>query len=392
MTTSSQRFSLKPRLDATTCLIHPSATAASMPTSKPKSPLSAYNLFFQLERKRILDGTDSLELTITLADLKHVREEHKRKGKRVHRKTHGKISFRELARTVANRWKQLDENSRKLLDQQALEERDEHTKLSKEWLKIKNMEVAFQQACINRALPATTNATASNQLFSPGGLTDLDLSNQLAQLLQHHDEIQGLVALQNLRRQIMAQIGALSGIIHGDRHATTSHYHAVSTPFPTVITAEAATPNHQQSTNPCLSRNSLLPGSMTTGSLYQKAPVSRYREVSDNYTHDHDDRTSSVRPYLPGQSHKQMESGSHMTSTAMIVPNDWLTETQQRESRNQFNGGNHNQNDLVGHLVHDMKCLPPMKDALQHSSSFNLFPWNADYTDCIDPDEMDHLF
>ncbi|KAL7573331.1 hypothetical protein ACA910_011694 [Epithemia clementina (nom. ined.)] len=384
MTTPSQPFSLEPRLDAATCLSHPSAVfTSSMPTSKPKSPLSAYNLFFQLERKRILDGTDSLGLAITLADLKHVRDEHKRKGKRVHRKTHGKISFRELARTVANRWKQLDENTRKLLDQQASEERDEHAKLSKEWLKIKNMEVALQQTCINRALPATTNATASTQLFSPGGMADLDLSNQLTQLLQQHDEIQGLVALQNLRCQIMAQIGALSGLIHGDRHVT-SRCRAVSTPFSTDITAAAATRNHQQSTNPCLSRNSLLPGS-----LYQKAPLSRYREVSDDYTHDHDDHSSSGLPYHPGQMHQQMESRSSMASTSMIIPNDWIAETQQMESRNESNVGNHNQNDLVGDLVHDMEYLPPMKDALQYSSSFNLFPWNADY---IDPDEMDHLF
>ncbi|KAL7573326.1 hypothetical protein ACA910_011689 [Epithemia clementina (nom. ined.)] len=391
MTTPSQESSLDPRLDATTSFMYPSAAAtSSMPTSKPKSPLSAYNLFFQLERKRILDGTDFLGLAITLEDLKHVRDEHKRKGKRVHRKTHGKISFRELARTVANRWKQLDENTRKLLDQQALEERNEHAKLNKEWLKMKNRDAAAAAR-----EEQTTNVTASTQL--------LVLSNQLslAQRLQQHDEIQGLVALQNLRCQIMAQIDALSGIIHGDRQAT-SRYHAVSTAtFPSVINAEAATPNHHQlSTNLYLSRGASLPGSMATRSSYQKAPFSaQSREVSDDYTQNHeDDRTSSGRPYLPGPMQQQMESRSPMASTSMIFPNDWIiTEEPEVKSRDEPTAGqHHNPNDLAAvHHVHEMKDLspPPMKDdALPHSSLFNnnhLFTWNADY---IDPDEMDHLF
>ena len=43
----------------------------------------------------------------------------KRGTKRQHRKAHGKISFRELARVIAKRWKTLDEPSRRILEAQA---------------------------------------------------------------------------------------------------------------------------------------------------------------------------------------------------------------------------------------------------------------------------------
>mmetsp|Transcript_7099 Transcript_7099/g.14802 ORF Transcript_7099/g.14802 Transcript_7099/m.14802 type:complete len:113 (+) Transcript_7099:162-500(+) len=68
---------------------------------KPKNALSSYNLFFQIERKRILDGTDVLKLPITPTDVVNILFEHQNKKKRLHRKSHGKISFRGLARTVS---------------------------------------------------------------------------------------------------------------------------------------------------------------------------------------------------------------------------------------------------------------------------------------------------
>jgi hypothetical protein len=100
---------------------------------KPKNPLSAYNLFFQLERKRILAGTDKGNLHISPEELCEISAEHKFKPKRAHRKSHGKIGFRELARTIAGRWKALGAETRKVLDHQAQVEKQEHAKQFKLW-------------------------------------------------------------------------------------------------------------------------------------------------------------------------------------------------------------------------------------------------------------------
>mmetsp|Transcript_30034 Transcript_30034/g.62761 ORF Transcript_30034/g.62761 Transcript_30034/m.62761 type:complete len:81 (+) Transcript_30034:255-497(+) len=67
---------------------------------KPKVPLNGYNLFFQLWRARILAGTDQrpLDLNTIPRELDHIIFKHNAKrGKRIHRKTHGIIGFKELA-------------------------------------------------------------------------------------------------------------------------------------------------------------------------------------------------------------------------------------------------------------------------------------------------------
>ncbi|KAL7559368.1 hypothetical protein ACA910_008244 [Epithemia clementina (nom. ined.)] len=101
---------------------------------QPKAPLSAYNMYFQLERKRILDGTDILHLPITREDLHQICLGHKKtKARRVHRKSHGKIGFGDLARTIAGRWKKLDAPSLQVLRAQAAVEKKEFAMHHKLW-------------------------------------------------------------------------------------------------------------------------------------------------------------------------------------------------------------------------------------------------------------------
>ena len=80
------------------------------PKDKPSRPLSAYNLFFQKERANML-GKDAPT------------DEDERLKKRVHCKTHGKIGFAEMARSIASKWKNLDPTEKKEYEEIASKEK-----------------------------------------------------------------------------------------------------------------------------------------------------------------------------------------------------------------------------------------------------------------------------
>lgn len=90
------------------------------PKDKPNRPLSAYNLFFQAERATML-GDDA-----------KVHEQDKGK-KRVHRKTHGKIGFAEMARAIGQKWKDLPDDKKKPYLEQAATEKKRYALELKTW-------------------------------------------------------------------------------------------------------------------------------------------------------------------------------------------------------------------------------------------------------------------
>merc|ERR1712012_771720 len=128
------------------------------PADMPRRPLSAYNLFFAEERKRILseiDGEKNVEKeTSSLATVSDDEENSRIKSpvlasnilqrpllpseqkRRPHRKTHGKISFQMLAKKVGQRWKALPEH-----------QRDYYKMLAKEDLKRQKLAMEEYNKC-----------------------------------------------------------------------------------------------------------------------------------------------------------------------------------------------------------------------------------------------------
>lgn len=108
-------------------------TKSESDVSKPTRPLTAYHVYFQLEREFILQETQSTEnVNIeTVKDIRPVGIEldpemplryhnvhlcnewyttgKEKRLKRKHRKTHGKIAFLDLSKTIASRWATLEE-------------------------------------------------------------------------------------------------------------------------------------------------------------------------------------------------------------------------------------------------------------------------------------------
>mmetsp|Transcript_34250 Transcript_34250/g.80700 ORF Transcript_34250/g.80700 Transcript_34250/m.80700 type:complete len:591 (+) Transcript_34250:215-1987(+) len=107
------------------------------PADKPPRPLSAYNLFFKRERGLMLgDAAEKID------------QEHGKK--RVHRKTHGKIGFAEMARIIGAKWKKLAEEEKKEFMVVAKQEKEKYAELLAEWREEKKKQsIASSMAARN---------------------------------------------------------------------------------------------------------------------------------------------------------------------------------------------------------------------------------------------------
>eukprot|EP00522_Entomoneis_paludosa_P014698 CAMPEP_0172445106 /NCGR_PEP_ID=MMETSP1065-20121228/5054_1 /TAXON_ID=265537 /ORGANISM="Amphiprora paludosa, Strain CCMP125" /LENGTH=284 /DNA_ID=CAMNT_0013195901 /DNA_START=60 /DNA_END=914 /DNA_ORIENTATION=- len=82
--------------------------------SKPKRSLSAYNLFFQAERRNLLEALPC-------------------KRSKKPRKSHGKCGFAEMARTISAKWKKITPQDKKYFDGLAAEDTARYEKEMAVW-------------------------------------------------------------------------------------------------------------------------------------------------------------------------------------------------------------------------------------------------------------------
>ena len=88
-----------------------------------------------MERKRILQRSDRPDIPITVKDARDAIEERakSKEKKRKHRKSHGQISFRDLADLIAERWKDVEDSTKAMLRHEADKERVFFNQQMHEW-------------------------------------------------------------------------------------------------------------------------------------------------------------------------------------------------------------------------------------------------------------------
>ena len=99
----------------------------------PKRPLSAYNLFFCDQRQTMLQAMND---TPEAAQQSNTTISSETVARRPHRKTHGKISFQDLAKAIGQKWHELDPVTRSLYEQRAQVEKDRYFRVKWEMQQI----------------------------------------------------------------------------------------------------------------------------------------------------------------------------------------------------------------------------------------------------------------
>jgi len=130
---------------------------------KPRRPLNPYQRFFREERARYL-GLEPQAATHAESD--------ESKGRRRHRKTHGKISFKELSCHVSREWRLLDANIKK-----------NYQKEFKQWMEQYKIDLEEYKATVNQGQPETSKSSLDTSTLPPRKDLCLHVSDSPSKIL-----------------------------------------------------------------------------------------------------------------------------------------------------------------------------------------------------------------
>jgi len=169
------------------------------PVGKPNRPLSAYNLYFKKERARMLG--DAAEKT-----------EPEQGKKRVHRKTHGKIGFAEMARIIGAKWKTLSDDEKEEFVKVAATEKEKYAKDLANW-----REEQEKKRSIANSMGAGRKSKISKNVFLSGRGSDDDddliqaIAEDRERLIRQHQAFR----LQMMQEMQVGRLGRLPAEGHG---------------------------------------------------------------------------------------------------------------------------------------------------------------------------------
>ncbi|CAJ1945673.1 unnamed protein product [Cylindrotheca closterium] len=155
------------------------------PKDKPNRPLSAYNLFFQQERALMLGNGNPPKEDPTEVEVEESSEtsgDNSASAKRrIHRKTHGKVGFAEMARSIGSKWKSLPDSDKEVFVKQASKEKERYAKELSLWKEQQKVKEQQQQEMAN-SIAASNAHNDSNQSNGVDAFADSATKQRLALL------------------------------------------------------------------------------------------------------------------------------------------------------------------------------------------------------------------
>lgn len=171
------------------------------PKDKPMRPLSAYNMFFQNQRERIVAGKtgDPTPEEIQASVMKMLTSKTRGPKRRQDRVSHGQISFGDLARTIAAKWKAIDPKLKAVYNLYAAQEKVRYKKEVVVWKEKKEREhdAALQAKQRNLLTSSSTYNNDDSYMSMSSSATSMSTSYSTSyNLSESINSMQGSMGMQ----------------------------------------------------------------------------------------------------------------------------------------------------------------------------------------------------